>query len=141
MKSATLLCILFLFIPASPYLGSWGYPILLTAMIISGFCRAYNFMPMLVVNSEFDVGGQDFFKVKLWQTLIFYGEIISFIASGLMMNSFHWNWKICALVNIGCFFIIALGMYLTADEIDMSKRNTREDGSEPSFFESVIELK
>ena len=45
------------------------------------------------------------------------------------------------LVNMACFFLVALGLYLTADEIDMSKKNAREDGSQPPFFETFEELK
>ena len=57
--------------------------------------------------------------------------------TGLMMNTFHWDWKICVLINIGCFFIVALLLYLTADEVDMPNKNVREDGSKPGLFESA----
>ena len=134
MRASTLLMFMFLALPASPYLGKWGYPVLLIAMIFSGFCRSYNFVPTLIVNTEFDTAGKDSFKVNLWQSVDTYGELISYIASGLMMNTFGWSWKVCVFVNMGCFFAVALGLYLTADEIDMSKKNLREDGSEPSFF-------
>ena len=59
---------------------------------------------------------------------------MSFVVCGLMMNVLKLNWKVCVYVNIGCFFLVALWLYLKADEIDMSRKNTREDGSEPSFF-------
>ena len=134
MNSSILNSLMFLVIPASPYLGSWGFPLLVIAMIISGFCRSFNIMPMLVLSDEFDAAGKDSFKVKLWQSIVVYGEIISFVVCGLIMNALKWDWKICVYVNVGGFFLVSLWLYLAADEIDMSKKNAREDGSEPSFF-------
>ena len=63
MLSAIILIVLFLAVPGSPYLGDWGYPVLLVAMILSGFSRAFNFVPMVIINSEFDATGEDSFKL------------------------------------------------------------------------------
>ena len=141
MRGSTLLMVMFLAIPASPYLGSWGYPILLLAMTISGFCRSYNFVPTLIVNTEFDTAGKDAFKINIWQSFDLYGDIISYVASGLMMKTFGWSWKTCILVNMACFSLVALSFYLTADEVNMKKQNTEEDKSKVSLFEAAEEIK
>ena len=140
MISSTIFVLMLFSIPASPYLGSWGYPVLLTAMIISGFCRGYNILPTLVVNCEFDAAGEDAFKVNLWQSIDTYGEVIAFVTSGIMMNNFHWDWKVVVIINIFCFFAVALALYCTADEINMSKSNG-DDGAEIKLSESIQEIK
>ena len=114
---STLIVILMLLIPFTPQFQPYTYIALAMIFLISGFSRAFNFIPQFFAHQYFEADGADQIKMRVWLSLASYGDVIAILFMHLFLNYFHWNWKICLWVAIGTFCLLSVIFSCSVDEI------------------------
>ena len=104
-----------LLVPFAAKLPLYAFLILFWVFLITGFNRAFNFIPEFVLNQYFDAVDKDKESIRFWFGLNGYGDTIAILSMHVLLKSFNWDWKVCFVIVIVTFYATSLLFYYSTE--------------------------
>ena len=107
-------------------------PILIISRIAYGFLRAYNLMPLIILNAYF-IGPTDQYFVQIWFAFGMVGETLGLLVTEFVLSTLKLEWPLAITIALSLVLLSSLYLFVKIDEIILNSNPTFEHGFQSAW--------